>query len=445
MPSNKVVYVCENCGYESPKWLGHCPSCGAWNSFRELKLNRVAPRAKKTGKSYKLHEVPTQRHVRVASGIGELDRVLGGGFVCGSLILLGGEPGIGKSTLLLEVASRMCGVGEKVLYVSGEESLTQLKLRADRLNVSSDIYLMSETDIEAIESEIKEIVPSFLIIDSIQAVYDPGLDALPGSISQVRTCADRFTKLAKEKNITTIVVGHVTKEGVIAGPRTLEHMVDVVLYLEGDRNYQYRIIRGVKNRYGSTNEIGVFEMTEHGLTEVRDPSMLFIQDGSKTSSPGSAVTCVLEGTRPLLVEIQSLITAATYGTPQRVGTGLDYKRLVMLLAVIDRYLGYNLSRYDVFVNVVGGLRITENATDLGVVASIASAATGHPLPVGMLFIGEVGLLGEIRPVFQLKKRIEEATRLGFKRCAIPKGQKWVTSTMELVELDHIDKLKRWLT
>jgi DNA repair protein RadA/Sms len=423
-------FICRECGYESPKWMGRCPSCSTWESLieertQELKKGRKAfPR----GEVRKIGEVRSLGEKRYASGIGEFDRVLGGGVVEGSLILIGGDPGIGKSTLVLQVTERLAQSGEKVFYVSGEESLEQIKLRSDRLGVSSEnLYLFSETNLEGILEEIEGLDPEIVVMDSIQTIYHPEIMSAPGSVGQVRECGGEIMRFAKRKGIAFFLVGHVTKEGAIAGPRILEHLVDTVLYLEGDRRHQFRILRGVKNRFGSTHEIGVFEMREMGLFEVKNPSEVFLSE-RRNGISGSAVICTLEGSRPLLVEIQALVTPSRYGVPQRVATGTDSRRLAMLLAVLEKRVGLHVGNSDVFINAAGGLRVEEPAADLGVLLAIASSFKNRPLSAEMAVMGEVGLGGEIRRIGQVDRRIREAERLGFSRCLIAQNN--------LRELNH---------
>ncbi|MDI6741012.1 MAG: DNA repair protein RadA [Candidatus Edwardsbacteria bacterium] len=421
----KTNFVCQSCGFESPKWLGRCPSCSGWNTFVE-EMRRADLRSKGSklreargeSRPKTLDQISLADRSRLRTGIGEFDRVTGGGIVPGSLVLIGGDPGIGKSTLTLQLMHRL-SQNSKVLYVSGEESLEQIKLRADRLGIASgNILLLSETALESILSAVEEAKPDIAVIDSIQTVYRADLESAPGSVGQVRECGAELMRMAKQCNVATFLIGHVTKEGVIAGPRTLEHMVDTVLYLEGERHHAYRILRSVKNRFGSTNEIGVFQMTEAGLEEVSNPSEIFLSERSKNVS-GSVVVCSLEGTRPLLVEIQALVSPASFGLPQRNTTGFNQRRLAMLLAVLERRAGLALGMHDVFVNIAGGLKIEEPAIDLGVACAIASAFKNKPCDENAVILGEVGLGGEVRAVSQTEKRINEALKLGFKRAIGP--------------------------
>ncbi len=414
----KTRFVCQTCGAFAPKWLGRCPECGTYDSMVEEPLERKKDQAvAKRAIPVSLNDIPFAVENRVGIGLAELDRVLGGGFVKGSLILLGGDPGIGKSTLMLQISQRIAQTGGRVLYASGEESPYQIRMRAERLgSVGAGIDLLSETDLDAILSTADDLRPGLLVIDSIQTVYRPDLTSAPGSVAQVRECGSALMRFAKEKEVTTVLIGHVTKFGVIAGPRTLEHIVDTVLYFEGDKMQQYRILRAMKNRFGSTNEIGVFEMTESGLTEVANPSSLFISD-SMTS--GSAVTSVMEGTRPLLVEVQALTSPASFNYPQRVATGIDYKRLAMLLAVLERRAGIGMHGMDCFVNVVGGIKVIEPSCDLGLALAIASSVRNKAIDRSTVIIGEVGLGGEVRPVYGIKSRLGEAEKLGFRSAVIP--------------------------
>ncbi len=424
---SKTVFVCDQCGYESVKWLGRCTSCGTWNSMKERKITAEKPGAsperyvKSNAKVSKLSDVSVTHEQRISCGIGELDRVLGGGLVVGSLVLVGGDPGIGKSTLLLQAAQNLSENWD-VLYVSGEESEKQIKMRADRLrSEENDISLYCETDIEKILAAAEEVKPDVLIVDSIQTVYSEEISSVPGSISQVRECCMMLMKYAKQTGTAVFIVGHVTKEGTIAGPRILEHMVDCVLYFEGERHQSYRILRAVKNRFGSTNEIGVFEMEGDGLTEVDNPSMALLM-GRPKDTPGSAVVCTTQGTRPILAEVQALVAPAGYGNPRRMSTGIDYNRMAMLLAVAEKRLGINLQNMDVYINVAGGIRITEPAADLAIITAVVSAYQGKSIPEDTVTIGETGLTGEIRSVNQMDKRLAELAKMGFKKCIIPKGK-----------------------
>ena len=427
--ASSTVFFCKECGYESAKWLGKCPSCNSWNSFVEEKVQKKADKKNVASRSFsstfdnkadvkKLNEISISKTVRISTGFEELDRVLGSGLVVGSLTLIGGEPGIGKSTLIMQVCGNLAKSG-KVLYVSGEESETQVKIRADRLNVSSDdIYFLSETNISQIEEKIASVEPKFCIIDSIQTMYDEDISSVPGSISQVKEVTARLMYLAKRQNLTVIVIGHVTKDGVIAGPRILEHMVDTVLYFEGDKNAAYRILRAVKNRFGSTNEIGVFEMRETGLAEVTNPSE-YMLDGRPDGAPGSVVACLMEGTRPMLVEIQALVCQSNFGMPRRTAAGADINRFNLLMAVLEKRIGLRLSGCDAYLNIAGGLRISEPALDLAIVYAVLSSYKNIAVDHNTIVFGEVGLAGEIRAVSHAAVRVNEAVKLGFTTCILP--------------------------
>ncbi len=427
MAKTKTIFVCSSCGYESPKWLGKCPACNEWNSFYEEKMQVTTSsgtnvKLKESSKPLNLNQVEGKEAVRTKTGVSELDRVLGGGIVKGSLTLLGGEPGIGKSTLILQICDKIASDG-KVLYVSGEESAEQVKLRADRLNIKNDnIMFLGETDIDIIEAEILSMNPKLVIIDSIQTMFSNEITSAPGTVSQVREITARIMKCCKQNQITTIIIGHVTKDGNIAGPRVLEHMVDTVLYLEGERYFAYRVLRGVKNRFGSTNEIGMFEMRNEGMCEVTNPSSVLISEDSE-EVPGSAIVCSLEGTRPLLVEMQALTTPSIYGIPKRTGNGIDFNKIALLIAVLEKRGHLNLGNQDVYLNVVSGMRIVEPAVDLGASLVIASSFKNTYIPKDTAIIGEVGLTGEVRSVNMIDKRLKEAERLGIKRCIIPENNK----------------------
>ena len=463
MAKAKSVFVCSECGYEAPKWMGRCPSCGSWNTFYEEKLEATSSsgnvvKLRESEKPRKLNSVEGRDEIRTKTGYEEVDRVLGGGLVKGSLVLLGGEPGIGKSTLILQLCNKLAGSynksdsngnriaesdnklasegnktaseGDKtagdenrgiVLYVSGEESAEQVKLRADRLNIDNDnIMFLGETDIDAIETQILDIKPKLVIIDSIQTMFSNEITSAPGTVSQVREITARIMKCCKQNQITTIIIGHVTKDGNIAGPRILEHMVDTVLYLEGERYFSYRILRSVKNRFGSTNEIGMFEMKNEGMCEVTNPSSVLISEDSE-EVPGACIVCSLEGTRPLLVELQALTTTSIYGIPKRTGNGIDFNKIALLIAVLEKRARMNLGNQDVYLNVVSGMKINEPAIDLGIAAVIASSFKSVYIPKNTAIIGEVGLTGEIRAVNMIDKRLKEAQRLGIKRIIIPQN------------------------
>jgi len=424
----KPVFFCVECGNESPKWFGRCPHCGAWNSAREEPGRREATAG--AARTYggaaagpvRFEEIATGAEDRWPSGIGELDRVLGGGLVPGSLVLIGGDPGIGKSTLALQIAGALGRGGRSVLYVSGEESARQTKMRAERIALrtgETSIWIQSEIDLEAVIAEVDRLTPSLLVIDSIQTLYRSGLDAAPGSVSQVRECGLRLLRLAKERLLPILLIGHVTKDGAVAGPRTLEHMVDAVLYLEGDRHHEYRILSAAKNRFGSTNEIGVFEMRGDGLMAVENPSERLLRDRGESVS-GSAVAATIEGSRPLLVEVQALVAPTHFANPQRVTHGIDPRRLAVVIAVLEKRAGISLAGADVFVNVAGGIRLEEPASDLALALALASSFRDRPLASDRVAIGEIGLGGELRPVPQLDRRLGEARRLGFRSAIVPK-------------------------
>ncbi len=416
----KTVYVCQSCGYRTSRWLGKCPNCEEWNTLQEeISFARKETTAVK--QAVLLSEISDTRQARFSAGISELDRVLGGGIVVGSLVLLGGDPGIGKSTLLLQAAGKVAQRGQKVLYVSGEESSQQLYLRAQRLRVEqAQIYVLAETDIEIIENSIRQQKPDLVILDSIQSVYKKEVGSAPGSISQVRECAARMLPLAKNENIAVFLVGHVTKGGALAGPRLLEHLVDTVIYFEGENHYAFRILRAVKNRFGSTSEIGVFQMFEEGLGEVDNPSRLFLSEHNGLPVSGSAVIPTLEGSRTLLVEIQALVSPTGFGSPRRMTTGLDYNRVILILAVLEKRLGLGLNGQDTYVNAAGGVRLTEPAADLAIALALISSLREQPLPSDLIILGEIGLTGEIRLVSHWEKRLSEAARLGFKRVILPR-------------------------
>ena len=426
MAKTKTVFYCTACGNESPKWTGQCSACGAWNTMQE---HQERPSPVGRGKTapvgvsrnpQKLTEVNTGDEVRFSTGMGELDRVLGGGAVEGSLILVGGAPGIGKSTLLLQICNSLC-TDRSVLYVSGEESERQLKLRADRLAVTpSSLYILSETRLSDILESVETTNPDIVIIDSIQTLYNEVNESTPGSISQVKDCTMALMQLSKSKGITIFVVGHINKDGAIAGPKVLEHMVDCVLYFEGDANTPYRLLRAAKNRFGSTNEIGVFEMADRGLVEVPNPSQMLL-DGRPQGAPGTCVACVMEGTRPVLAEVQALVSKTSFQNPRRTADGFDFNRAVLLMAVAEKRANLKLSAFDAYINVIGGLHLDEPGADLPVVLAIASSYRDTPVDKELVAIGEVGLTGEIRSVRHINQRLSEVARLGFKRCIIPKN------------------------
>jgi DNA repair protein RadA/Sms len=456
---SKTVFSCQECGAQSPKWLGRCPECGAWNSFVE---ERPAPETVVAGSSEKRYslasagrpllysEIDTVVAERLSTGIGEFDRVLGGGVVPGSLVLIGGEPGIGKSTLLLQAASHFARTIGPVLYSSGEESEHQIKSRGERLSVApAPLYILSETCLERILEEIARLRPAFLIVDSIQTVFSLKFQSAPGSIGQVRESATQLLFTAKGQNIPTFLVGHVTKDGSLAGPKALEHIVDTVLYFEGEKHHSHRVVRAVKNRFGAVSELGVFEMTGGGLRAVPNPSQLFLAE-RPANAPGSAVLCCIEGSRPMLVEVQALVSTSTYGNARRMSSGMDQNRLSLLLAVLEKRAGLNLIAEDVFVNIAGGISVDEPAADLGVIAAIASSVRNRPIRERTAVFGEVGLAGEVRGISQASLRIREAAQMGFARCIVPDGNCAVDDRPADVEVvgiktvtEALDNLMDW--
>ncbi len=424
MAKSKTKFVCQNCGYETVKWLGKCPSCGSFGTLQEEAVTSVKSRGTGLSSSVRpqtLSEITTEEEDRVLTGLPELDRVLGGGLVTGSLTLVGGYPGIGKSTLLLQICRQLGKQNKKILYVSGEESPKQIKMRADRLGISTDkLKLLSETNMAVIENAISSEAPDYVIIDSIQTMYLEEAVSAPGSVTQIRETTSRLMYISKGKGISVIIVGHVTKDGSIAGPRILEHMVDTVLYFEGDKTASYRLLRAVKNRFGSTNEIGVFEMTNEGLKEILNPSAYMLSDRPLNVS-GTVVTCTIEGTRPLLIEVQSLVSFTSFNMPRRMSTGMDFNRVTILIAVLEKRAGLQLGSYDTYVNITGGMKINEPSLDAAVAAAIASSYRDVPIPADTVIFGEIGLTGEMRGVAMAEKRVSEAARLGFKRCIMPKA------------------------
>jgi len=421
----KTKFVCNECGSESPKWMGRCPECGQWNTLvEEVEQKESQAHEKLVGilsKPESLSDISDNVEERLSTGNSELDRVMGGGIVKGSLVLVGGDPGIGKSTLLLQISNNIGGKGLKVLYISGEESAAQIKLRASRMDVRSEnIFLVSETNTRNIDAHVRGVKPDILIVDSIQTMYNSDIASAPGSVSQVREATLGFMKIAKQDGIATFIVGHVTKQGAIAGPRVLEHMVDTVLYFEGETHMSYRVLRAVKNRFGSTNEIGIFEMGDKGLTAVANPSEMLLSGRMKGAS-GSCVIATMEGTRAMLVEVQALLSHTSFGVPRRNATGVDYNRVMLLMAVLEKRVGMQLGSSDSYVNVVGGIKLNEPATDLGIIAAIASSFRDREIDEGTVIIGEVGLAGEVRAVNLVEKRVTEAAKLGFRRCIVPQN------------------------
>lgn len=424
MAKEKVVYACQSCGFQSPRWLGKCPDCGQWNSLVE---ERTGPLLRTRGgistgsksNPTSIAEISTAEENRAASGIGEFDRVLGGGLVPGSVILIGGDPGIGKSTLLLQAFASLSRKALTCLYISGEESERQIKMRAERLRIDSPaLLILSETSLEGILEQVKKIKPAVLVIDSIQTIFSSSIPSAPGSIGQVRECSGALVILAKKSGIVVFLVGHVTKDGAIAGPRMLEHMVDTVLYFEGERDHQFRILRAVKNRFGSTNEIGVFEMGEGGFSEVSNPSEIFLME-RPLQVPGSVVVCSMEGTRPILVELQALVSPSFLAVPRRTAIGVDHNRVALLVAVLEKKMGVKLFNQDIFVNVAGGVHVDEPAVDLGIIAAATSSYKEKAIEAKTVVFGEVGLAGEVRGIAQAEARVKEAGKLGFQRCIVP--------------------------
>ncbi len=462
MAKDKITFFCKECGYESAKWMGQCPGCRSWGTLVEAPSaasgkGRGSGGAKSVlagaAKPEKLSEISREEEDRTLTGIGELDRVLGGGIVRGSLILVGGDPGIGKSTLLLQMCGRLASQGHKILYVSGEESLRQIRMRADRLagslgTFADDLLLLSETNLDLVVGAMEREQPEYVIIDSIQTMYKDEVASAPGSVSQVRECTAVLLQEGKSRNISIFIVGHVTKEGTVAGPRMLEHMVDTVLYFEGENQAAYRILRGVKNRFGSTNEIGVFEMRSEGLVEILNPSEYMLQ-GKPEGESGSVVACSMEGTRPILVEVQALICQTSFNMPRRTAAGTDYNRVNLLMAVLEKRLGLPLNTYDAYVNVAGGMRISEPAMDLAIVLAILSSYSNKAVDEHCIAFGEVGLTGEIRAVPMAEQRVAEAEKLGFERVLLPKStadflKKQGKAKIELVGLSHVRELAAWL-
>ena len=451
MAKLKTKWICQNCGYETPKYLGKCPDCGKWGTLvEEVFDSSVQPVISKSvmndTKPCLINDIELDNTIRFSTGIEEFDRVLGGGFVQGSIVLLAGDPGIGKSTILLQTGKYICNGDRKALYVSAEESASQVKLRAKRLGVESNsLFIYSQTNFEAIKNQIEELKPQVLIIDSIQAVYSEVITSSPGSVSQIRECTNILMDIAKNKNITVIVIGHVTKEGNIAGPKVLEHMVDTVIYFEGDRYKSYRLLRCMKNRFGTTNEVGVFNMCDDGLHEISNPSEMFLNERNNSVAPGSVVIATNEGTRPLLIEIQALVGTTPYPSPRRVSNGIDYNRLLQILAVLEKRIGLNLSKQDVYVNVIGGMEIDEPAADLGVALAVATCARDVVVSQDTVIVGEIGLSGEIRAVNNLEKRVREAEKLGFKKIVVPALNKINKDDFKNIEIISVARLMDAIT
>lgn len=449
MAKIKSKYVCQSCGYESLRWIGKCPECDDWNTFVEEIEDKKSKHdlfiiEKEVQKPVPINKLEINEQERFSTCINELDRVLGGGVVKGSLILAGGDPGIGKSTLLIQVAENVAKSGKKVLYASGEESIYQIKMRAKRLDIESEnLYIFAENNLDIIEKQIDNIKPDMMIVDSIQTVYSPQITSTPGSVSQIREGTSRFMKISKKVGISTFLVGHVTKEGSLAGPKILEHMVDAVLYFEGERYNTYRMIRAVKNRFGSTNELGIFEMRDKGLIEVENPSKILISEKPKGVS-GSIIVATIEGTRPMLVELQALVCPTSFGIPKRAATGVDYNRVSLLMAVIEKRAGMQIQNQDIYINVVGGIRLNEPAIDLGIVISIASSFRNIEINEKTVAIGEVGLTGEIRGVSFIEKRIAECKKLGFNRIIVPKSNVKGLENMDDIKIIGVENIREAL-
>ena len=436
MAKVKTKWVCQNCGYETPKYIGKCPDCGSWGTLTEevevKSSNLLQSVIIDESPVCLINEIEITESIKLPTGFEELDRVLGGGLVQGSLVLLAGDPGIGKSTLILQTSGNICKQGKKLLYICAEESGSQVKLRAQRLDVNTDnLYVYSQTNLENIVNQIDILKPDILVIDSIQSIYTSNITSSSGSVSQIRECTNTLMDIAKNKNITVIVIGHVTKDGNIAGPKILEHMVDTVIYFEGDKYKSQRLLRSIKNRFGSTNEIGVFNMVENGLEEVKNPSELFMKERNENATPGSVIIATLEGTRALLVEVQALVGTTSYPSPRRVSTGVEYNRLLQIIAVLEKRIGLNLSKHDVYVNVIGGIEIDEPAADLGIALAVATCYRDVVVDSDCVIIGEISLSGEIRNVSNIEKRIYEAQKLGFKKAIIPKLTKKLPDNFDI--------------
>lgn len=446
MAKVKTKWICQECGYETAGYLGKCPECSTWGSLiEEIQQNSIQTPSSidflNTQKPFLLNEIELSNEIRMSTNICEFDRVLGGGLVQGSLVLIAGDPGIGKSTILLQTSGLLCKNNKKVLYISAEESSNQIKLRADRLAIDAKtLYIYPQTNLELIKKEIENIKPDVVVVDSIQAIYTQNMSSSAGSVSQIRECCNFLMQMAKNENITVIVIGHVTKEGNIAGPKVLEHMVDTVIYFEGDKYKSYRLLRATKNRFGNTSEVGIFEMGANGLTEVTNPSESFLNEHSEISTPGSVIIATNEGTRPLLVEIQALVGTTPYPTPRRVANGVDFSRVLQILAVLEKRVGLNLSKQDVYVNVIGGIEIEEPAADLGIALAVATCARDVVVDSHTVIIGEIGLSGEIRAVNNIEKRIKEAQKLGFKKAIIPDANRKFEEKIEGIEIIKAKRL-----
>ncbi|HCQ5470075.1 TPA: DNA repair protein RadA [Clostridioides difficile] len=447
MAKIKTKYVCQSCGYETAKWLGKCPECTKWNTFVEEIDQKSTKKEvfiidKSSSKPVSINSIESKEEERFTTDINELDRVLGGGIVKGSLVLVGGDPGIGKSTLLIQVSSNVANLGKTVLYITGEESESQIKMRAKRLGINSEnLYIFAENNLSIIESYLESVNPELIILDSIQTVFSPEISSAPGTVSQIKEGTSKFMKISKKMGISTFIVGHVTKEGSLAGPKLLEHMVDTVLYFEGERYNTYRLVRAVKNRFGSTNELGVFEMRDLGLVELDNPSKILISEKPKDVA-GSVIISTVEGTRPMLLELQALVSPTSFGIPKRTSTGVDYNRVGMLLAVLEKRVGLQIQNQDVYINIVGGIKINEPSIDLGIAISVASSFRNIPIDEDIAVTGEVGLTGEVRAVIFIEKRIAECKKLGFKKIVVPRSNYDVVKETKGIEIWPVDNLRQ---
>ncbi|HFL3259466.1 TPA: DNA repair protein RadA [Clostridioides difficile] len=447
MAKIKTKYVCQSCGYETAKWLGKCPECTKWNTFVEEIDQKSTKKEvfiidKSSSKPVSINSIESKEEERFTTDINELDRVLGGGIVKGSLVLVGGDPGIGKSTLLIQVSSNVANLGKTVLYITGEESESQIKMRAKRLGINSEnLYIFAENNLSIIESYLESVNPELIILDSIQTVFSPEISSAPGTVSQIKEGTSKFMKISKKMGISTFIVGHVTKEGSLAGPKLLEHMVDTVLYFEGERYNTYRLVRAVKNRFGSTNELGVFEMRDLGLVELDNPSKILISEKPKDVA-GSVIISTVEGTRPMLLELQALVSPTSFGIPKRTSTGVDYNRVGMLLAVLEKRVGLQIQNQDVYINIVGGIKINEPSIDLGIAISVASSFRNIPIAEDIAVTGEVGLTGEVRAVSFIEKRIAECKKLGFKKIVVPRSNYDVVKETKGIEIWPVDNLRQ---